>query len=220
MGHLQRRPAGPVTAPTGYYIEPIHNHHSVLCTLEQINYRRTPSTKWFYFNGLYWPDGLESLPGPWNIPFTFSFSNLTILDLDVKDAVYWLIPILHALHQNAPLRCIILHSCVDHNAYPLPFPFHSFNSTMLHHPATMLLLTWGNSEEDCWIQEFHFYLPILNSTARILILYSGGPLSTFTDPPSPTFISHYISSSYSSRNRLRQGVVGPQIDSLVRSILH
>ena len=75
-----------------------------------------------------------------------------LLDLNVQDAVYWLMPILQATSTYAPFCRVILCGCVDYDGYALPFPFRAFDRQLERWPDTKVLLAWAQSDKEGWIQ--------------------------------------------------------------------
>ena len=189
---ILRRPPSPAYSRSGYYIEFIHNTRAQLHAHRLFTGHPISRNQWFYHDGLYWPDDLSFFPGPWKYPLTFSFSRLTILDIDVQDAVYWLLPILAAIESHAPLRRIILRGCVDYDSHPIPFPFDSFDTSLHPWPDAKLLLAWAESEDAPFIAEWRARLPTLNAENRIAILYSDGPNGMSSLIQSHILITHIL----------------------------
>lgn len=170
-----RRPVSARSRSSGYIIETVHGKRGrLLCRLATCGVEITED-KWYYHGGLYWPDDLAALPGPWKDPLTFSFPRLMLLDLDVRDAVYWLMPILQAMDPHTPFRRVILRGCVDYDEHAVSFPFGAFDSYLDHWPAAKVLIGWAGSEEDYFIQVWRTCLPKLEAAGRIGVLYSYGP---------------------------------------------
>jgi hypothetical protein len=202
---ILRRPPSAGRLPSGYYIDYVHVHRGVLERLQYLTTVPATRNQWFHYHGLYWPHDLSILPGPWRSPLSFSFHRLTILDLDLHDAVYWLIPILNAVRPTAPLRRVILRGCDDHDSHPLPFPFADFDTCLMAWPAAKVLLGWAFIEDAPFIAEWHQHLPTLASTNRIAILYSGGPNCLYSSISTFPFIPHFLFHSSSPSPRLRPG---------------
>jgi hypothetical protein len=98
-----------------------------------------------------------------------------LLDLDIQDAVYWLMPILQAIKTYAPFRRVILRGCVDYDGHAIPFPFRDFDSQLERWSDAKVLLAWAESDKEKWIRDWQQRLPTLESAGRIGLLYSGGP---------------------------------------------
>jgi hypothetical protein len=158
-----------------YYIERVHSHRNLLLISYHMEGRKIQYNGWYYHGGLYWPGDLGKLPGPWKNPFTFTFPRLMLLDLDIHDAVYWLMPILQATKTYALLRHVILRGCIDYDDHAIPFPFQAFNAQLEHWPDAKVLLAWAQSDREQWIQDWRKSLPRLESAGRIGLLYSAGP---------------------------------------------
>jgi hypothetical protein len=157
-------------------IEQIYAHRRNLQFMHAIEGEHFTSNQWYMHHGQYWPDDLSTVRGPWSTPLPFSFTRLTILDLNIEDAVYWLIPILNAVIQDAPLRRLILRGCVDHDDYVHPFQFGALDDSLSRWPLARLLIAWAVSEKDPFIAHWRSNLPTLQSAGRVDVLYSGGPL--------------------------------------------
>jgi hypothetical protein len=158
-----------------YYIERIHTHRQLLLISCLMDKREIQDNERDYHEGLYWPSDLGELPGPWKNPLPFTFPRLMLLDLDVRDAVYWLMPILQAIKTYAPFRRVILRGCVDYNNHAIPFPFEAFDTQLEPWPDAKVLLTWAYSDKDEWIQYWRESLPRLEAVGRIGLLYAAGP---------------------------------------------
>ena len=112
----------------------------------------------------------------WNEPLTFSFTNITLLDLTMDDAVLWLVMILEAIPSSTSLQRLIIRFCKSWDESALPFPFADLDRLLSTFPDAKLLIAWGwGGGEDSFIEDFRRQLPILASRGFIGVLYSSGP---------------------------------------------
>jgi hypothetical protein len=146
-----------------------------------------PDRKWCkaYLGSVDWPGDLTTVPGLWQYPLRFSFLNLTVLDLGIKDAVLWLMPILDATDPAAPLRRIFIRSCDDWNEQVFPFPFDALDEALSFRLEAKLLIGWAYDDEaaDTFIKIFQIKLPMLDSRGGIGVLYCVGPKGKFDISP-------------------------------------
>jgi hypothetical protein len=170
-----RRPLPKTWSTSGYYIERVLEHRRVLQARLELRQKAYSVDDWFFHGGLFWPEDLTTLPGPWKAPLDFVFPHLMLVDLDIEDAVYWVIPILQAIGPDAPFRRIILRECDGCDELAIPFPFGAFDRHLDERPAVMVLIGWAVSEKDEFIEKWRSRLPKLESGGRMRVLYSDGP---------------------------------------------
>jgi hypothetical protein len=134
--------------------------------------------------GVDWPSDLTTVPGLWQYPLRFSFSNLTVLDLGIKDAALWLIPLLDATEPAAPLRRIFIRSCEDWYNQVLPFPFDALDKELSFRCEAKLLIGWAYDDEvnNTFVEIFQLNLPMLHFRGGIGVLYGEGPKCRFCIP--------------------------------------
>lgn len=164
---------------------PAHTRTSTY-VVEDLHYLRTSlqdanipycSDMYDTYRGVRWPQDLTTIPGLWQNPLNFTFSALTILNLQIYDAVLWLIPILAATDADAPLRRVLIGQCAGWDECLQPFPFQALDEQLGSRPEAKLLLAWAldDGKSDGFIDVFKSRLPRLGSNGRIGILYAGGP---------------------------------------------
>lgn len=130
-----------------------------------------------FAGGIPWPHDLMDVPGLWKYPLPTTFDFLTVLDLAIGDAAFWIIPIVRATPPTAPLRRILLRFCVDWKTTAIPFPFRELNETLGPRSDVKLLLAWAHVDEreNGFINVFKSRLRKLNKDRRIGVLYESGP---------------------------------------------
>lgn len=122
-----------------------------------------------------WPCDLDDVPGLWKYPLDTTFYNLKVLDLDLRDAVFWLIPILQATHSSAPLRRILLRACDNYMMTVLPLQFEELEEILHRRKAVKLLLAWASTDDEPFIKFFRRRLRNIDKDGRIGVLYERGP---------------------------------------------
>jgi hypothetical protein len=116
------------------------------------------------------PEDLATYPGRWQSPLNISFPNLAILDLEMDDAVMWLIPILDTMSPSSPLRRLLIRHCDDADLQPLPFPSDGIDRCLAHLPRVRVLLAWQTD----FVDSLRLRLPQLESEGRLKVLSISG----------------------------------------------
>lgn len=171
----------PVGIPSsGYVVEKLGTMREALRIMGRSSLPDSQATSWpenveLSNMRVPWPRELTDVPGLWKYPLNTTFYNLKVLDLEISDAVYWLIPILQATHSSAPLQRILLRSCDNYMWTVVPFQFKKLEEILQGRPAVKLLLAWARTDDDPFVKAFRRKLRNLDEGGRIGVLYDSGP---------------------------------------------
>lgn len=91
------------------------------------------------FNEVEYPLDLTTVEGVWKDPLP-NFANLIVLDLNLKSAIYWLIPIISAVRKAGPLRRIIIREIDDDT--PWTFNWRELDLKLANLPFVYLIIVY------------------------------------------------------------------------------
>lgn len=109
-----------------------------------------------------YPHDLSAIYGIWREPLGFTFKNLVVLDMEIREALYWLFPILHATGQH--LRRIILRQLQQLEGLAFPFPFTQLDHYLYDRYEVKVIILFPDEGEMTMMQE---KLPLLHYLTRL-----------------------------------------------------
>ncbi|KAF8804286.1 hypothetical protein BYT27DRAFT_7214003 [Phlegmacium glaucopus] len=176
---ILRRPINSFNS--GYILERVHLRREVLLAADAAGVPYTEE-EYSFHGGVYWPENLRTVRTMWQSRsrFTFTFPNLRLLNMGIKDAVLWLVPILRSTTPSEVLRRVIIRDCDSWNMQLYSFPFQNLDNILSAFPMAKMLIGWASENDDPYIGVFRRGLPTLENEGRIEALYIDGPRSVFT----------------------------------------
>ncbi|KAF8808355.1 hypothetical protein BYT27DRAFT_7210899 [Phlegmacium glaucopus] len=144
----------------GYILEEVHMRRNVLELVEGVTGIPYTQTEYDFYSGIYWPKDLREVRTLWQTELTFTFLNLRLLDVGIRDAVIWLTLIIDSIPASTVLRRVIVRNCHDWNM--------------------QLLIGWAYEDDEPFIAVFRQRLPTLQNAGKIAVLYCAGPRSVFS----------------------------------------
>lgn len=149
-----------------YLTDMIAEHRRQLEMMLLLNNTEYDTDEYRMYKGIVYSWDLSMVPGLWKVPFSFTFNNLIVLNLDLCTALYWAIPIITATSSNN-FRRLIIQRIDDLHVTAFPFPFTELDHCLVVRPLLKVILVYCGQE--C-TTIFRREMPLLNFGSNLKFL--------------------------------------------------